>query len=244
MSQASIYGDVSKYYDMMYVNDETYKAEIDKVNTIVARYKVSNGTTLLDIACGTGAQAAHFQNYYEVTGIDLSEDMLRAARSKVKSAAFIKADMCDFDLGRQFDVIVNLYGSIGYAESVERLRSAMDCAYKHLKSGGVFILTPWSTKESFNAGLVTKSRSKDLSGFCRMETVKRLSDDRVSVEMHHLIAVELNVTYHKHTEIISLFSEDEYINSIQSAGFKIVERLSPDDFRMGAFVCAGGSHGI
>jgi ubiquinone/menaquinone biosynthesis C-methylase UbiE len=232
-----VYEIISKYYDMMYVNDETYKSEIDKVVSIVDEYKESKGNTLLDIACGTGAQAAYLQKNFIVTGIDISDEMLEKARNKVENARFINADMCDFNLDGKYDVILNLYGSIGYVESLECLQMAMKCAFKHLNKGGIFILTPWSTKESFNEALVTRNRNFDMSGFCRMETVRRISDNQIKIDYHHLISDNLEVKYYKHTGNISLFSENEYVSSIQKSGLRILERLQPEEFRMGAFIC-------
>ncbi|MCL2408939.1 MAG: class I SAM-dependent methyltransferase [Oscillospiraceae bacterium] len=232
-----MYEIISKYYDMMYVNDESYRAEVDKVVSLVEQYKESKGNMLLDIACGTGAQAAYLQNYFTVTGIDISDEMLEVAKNKTKDAIFINADMCDFNLNNQYDVIVNLYGSIGHAESLEHMQMAMECVFKHLKQGGIFILTPWSTKESFNESLVGRTKTFELSGFCRMETVRRVSVDKIKVDFHHLISDNLEVTYYKHESFVTLFSESEYESSIQKAGLKIIKRLQPDEFRMGAFVC-------
>jgi len=232
-----MYEIIAKYYDMMYVNDESYQSETDKIVSLVGQYKKSECNTLLDIACGTGAQAAYLQDNFAVTGIDISDEMLSIARDKVKNATFINADMCNFSLGSQYDVIVNLYGSIGQAESLEHMQAAMKCAYKHLKQGGIFILTPWSTKESFHDALVGRTKTSGLSGFCRMETVQRVADDKIRIDYHHLISDNLEVKYYKHHNFITLFSESEYENSIKDAGFKIIKRLQPDEFRMGAFIC-------
>jgi len=232
-----MYKTVSKYYDLMYVNDESYQAEVNKVVSLAAQYKISEGDMLLDIACGTGAQAVYLQDHFTVTGIDISDEMLDIAKNKVKNAAFINADMCDFHLNSQYDVILNLYGSIGHVESLENMQTSLKCVYKHLKPGGIFILTPWSTKESFNEALVCRTKTIDASGFCRMETVKRVSDDKIQIDYHHLISDNLEVTYYQHANFITLFSESEYENSIEEAGFRILKRLQPGEFRMGAFVC-------
>jgi len=232
-----MYKTISKYYDMMYVNEESYQSEVDKVVSLVKQYKKSQGNMLLDIACGTGAQAVYLQNHFIVTGIDLNSEMLEVAKGKVKNATFINADMCNFNLANQYDVIVNLYGSIGQVETLEQMQRAVSCSYNHLKQGGIFILTPWSTKESFNEALVCRTKTIELSGFCRMETVKRVSDDKIKIEYHHLISDNFEVTYYQHANFITLFSEHEYESSIQKAGFEILKRLQPDEFRMGAFIC-------
>jgi len=232
-----MYKTVSKYYDLMYVSDESYQAEVNKVVSLVEQYKISKGDMLLDIACGTGAQAEYLQNHFTVTGIDISDEMLDVAKDKVKNATFINADMCDFELNDQYDVILNLYGSIGHAESLVHMQTSLKCVYKHLKPGGIFILTPWSTKERFNEALVCRTKTIDTSGFCRMETVRRVSDDKIQIDYHHLISDNLEVTYYQHANFITLFSESEYENSIKEAGFRILKRLQSDEFRMGAFVC-------
>ena len=183
-----MYKTISTYYDMMYVNDESYRSEVDKVVSLVEQYKTSKGNKLLDIACGTGAQAAYLQKHFTVTGIDLSDEMLTIAKDKVKDATFINADMCNFSLNNKYDVILNLYGSIGQVESLEQMQRSIECAYNHLKQGGIFILTPWSTKENFNEALVCRTKTIDFSGFCRMETVNRISDDKIRIEYYHLIS--------------------------------------------------------
>ncbi len=164
--------------------------------------------------------------------------MISIARKKVPGAAFYVADMCDFDLERQFDVVVNLYGSIGFVEDFERMKTALRVAYRHLKTDGIFILTPWSTKETFREGIFSTADDREGVCFCRMEVIRRLSDDKVRVDMHHLIGKNLAVRSYNHEQTISLFSESEYVSALESAGFEILERVDASRFRMGAFICA------
>lgn len=56
---------ISNYYDAMYVDEEECKKEAQSIQTIAQEYSVSG--KLLDIACGTGAQAEYLSNYFEVT---------------------------------------------------------------------------------------------------------------------------------------------------------------------------------
>jgi ubiquinone/menaquinone biosynthesis C-methylase UbiE len=229
---------IADYYDDMYVNQESYQKETDEVDRIIQNYSKTHGNTLLDIACGTGEQAYYLSSRYEVTGIDLSEEMLKIARTKVPGARFVKEDMFDFNLNQKFDAIINLYGSIGFAMSTEQLREGLKCAYNHLKTNGVFILTPWCIKETFQESIVSKCKNLDNVSYCRMESIKRISDDKVQVEMYHLIGKRIEIKQFHHIQIITLFSEDEYISSIESVGFKLLKCLDSSEFRMGAFICS------
>lgn len=236
MTAALGFAEISAYYDEMYVNENHYKEEVDRIVELVNRYNPAT-KTILDIACGTGAQAKYLAEHYAVTGLDLSPEMVEIAKAKVPSGEFLVADMCDFSLDVCFDTAVNLYGSIGFAENLDAMKASVKCVYDHLNVGGMFILTPWSTKETFKEGLVAKSRSEMPNGFCRMESVQRLSDSKIQVQMHHLVARDMQITYHKNESLVSLFSEAEYRSAIEEAGFTVAERLSTSEFRMGAFVC-------
>lgn len=236
MTAALGFSEISAYYDEMYVNENHYKEEVDRIVELVNRYN-PGAKSFLDIACGTGAQAKYLAEHYAVTGLDLSPEMVAIAKKKVPSGVFLIADMCDFSLNVRFDAAVNLYGSIGFAENFDAMKASIKCVYDHLNDGGMFILTPWSTKETFKEGLVAKSRAEMPNGFCRMESVQRISDNKIQVQMHHLVAHDMQIAYHKNESVVSLFSETEYRSAIEEAGFAIVERLSTDEFRMGAFVC-------
>ncbi|HBT78090.1 MAG TPA: SAM-dependent methyltransferase [Planctomycetaceae bacterium] len=233
--------EVADYYDAMYVDQAGYEKECKQVAELVRQYGKTDGNALLDIACGTGEQARYLSRQFQVVGFDLSRRMIEIAQKKVADkefqAEFHVADMCDFELGGPFDVAVNLYGSIGFAENAGRMQAAVRTVHRHLKNGGVFILTPWSTRETFQEGIFSAADQRDGVCFCRMEVIRRFSDDKVRVEMHHLIGKDMNVRSYKHEQTITLFSETEYVSALESAGFEIVERLGVDQFRMGAFVC-------
>ncbi len=234
---AADFNKIADYYDYMYVEPEEYRKETDAVDAIIQNYGRTNGCSLLDIACGTGEQASLLSGKYRVTGMDLSESMIEIARKKARKAEFITGDMFDFHLNQKFDAIVNLYGSIGFAKDTEQLEKGLKCAYEHLKTNGVFILTPWDTEDTFQEGLVAESKNADDFCYCRMESVKRISKNRIQVDMHHLIGKQLEIEQFHHTQMITLFSEKEYISCIKSAGLRLLRRFTPNEFRMGAFVC-------
>lgn len=231
------FNEVAGYYDAMYVDRPGYEKECDNVVKLIRQHGKTDGNDLLDIACGTGEQARFLSRYFQVVGLDLSVGMLDVAKKKVPEAEFVAADMCDFDLGRQFDAVINLYGSIGFVENFEQMQASVEKSFRHLKPGGVFLLTPWSTRETFQEGIFSTADRRDGLDFCRMEILRRRSDDKVRVEMHHLIGKDLEIRYFRHEQSITLFSEQEYVLALEEAGFDIVDRLDASRFRMGVFVC-------
>ena len=228
---------IADYYDAMYVDPEEYETETEKVRDLVKKYGTSGSDALMDIACGTGEQSLYLSRYFQVTGLDFSGEMLNVARKKVPAATFVQGDMFDFRMDGRFGAAVNLYGSIGFAKDYPQMLQGLQCAFNCLKQGGVFILTPWGTKETFREGLIATSRNGDDISYCRMESVRRLDENRVRVEMVHLVGRNGEIAEHRNEQTVSLWSEDEYVSALESSGFSIRERLGEREFRMGAFVC-------
>lgn len=228
---------IAGYYDLMYAEEAACRAECKQVRALAVKYDRSGNGRLLDIACGTGAQSRIFSAWYAVTGLDLSAEMLGKARENAPNAAFCEGDMCDFALKGKFGVIVNLYGSIGFAENDERMRASLRCCRGHLAEGGVFVLTPWDTRETFQPSLVADAGERGGLSYCRMEAVRLADEHHAEVEMHHLLGRDGKITECRYTQRLCLWSEMEYRAALKAAGFRVLERLGADEFRMGAFVC-------
>lgn len=227
---------IADYYDMLYVDDKEYKKEAEKIIELEKKYNYSGNRNLLDIGCGTGEQTKNLSDYYKVTGIDLSDGMLRKAVEKIPNAEFYKKNMFDFELSKKYGVAINLFGTIGFAKSycemVNGLRSVWSC----LDEGGILILTPWDTKETYSdKTLVNSGKNEDVYFSC-MENVVR-HGDKLEIEMIHLIAKENRIKEYHYTQRVTLFSEAEYLKAINATGYEVCERIGINDFRMGAFIC-------
>jgi 2-polyprenyl-3-methyl-5-hydroxy-6-metoxy-1,4-benzoquinol methylase len=68
---------------------------------------VDEGDRVLDVATGTGSVAAAAASRgAEVTGVDISEEMLELARRRVPGGRFLAADAEELDLGERFDAVL------------------------------------------------------------------------------------------------------------------------------------------
>jgi ubiquinone/menaquinone biosynthesis C-methylase UbiE len=143
----------AQYYDEIYASiDKDYEAEAKKAHTFIQKHKQTKGKSLLDVACGTGFHASLLSRYYQVEGLDLDPQMLKVAKKKHPKIRFHRGDMTDFDLKRQFDVIVCLFSSIGYVKTQSRLRKAIWNMGRHLLPGGVLLIEPWFAAEQWRRG--------------------------------------------------------------------------------------------
>ncbi len=97
---------------------------------------------LLDVGCGTGWTSVFFaKRGYHVHGVDISEDMISAAEeNKIASdLPNIEFSVCDYEetnFDSEFDIVV-FFDSLHHSENEY---SALQSAYKALKSGGICVL--------------------------------------------------------------------------------------------------------
>lgn len=83
----------SSFDDLADAYDRYRTGYAPEVYDVLADYGVRPGMHALDVACGTGLVAqALVAHDVRVTGIDLSEPMLAAARRRVPAATFVRGD--------------------------------------------------------------------------------------------------------------------------------------------------------
>ncbi len=101
--------------------------------------------TVLDLACGTGNLTELLsQSKYQVTGVDISADMIRVAKLKAQQSSqeieYYIQDAADMDLdGKTFDLVVSVFDSLNYITDPSKLQAAVKRVEQHLNPGGLFI---------------------------------------------------------------------------------------------------------
>ena len=108
------------------------------------RHLPENTTRLLELGCGTGALACEFaKEQYEVTALDLSEEMLmmaskRAAEENV-SIQLVQGDMMDLSEIGTYEAITCFSDSLCYMPNRQAVQEVFDAVYRTLEPGGTFI---------------------------------------------------------------------------------------------------------
>lgn len=227
---------ISTYYDALYLNDKEYSLESDKVKELLTKHGVHLQADLLVLACGTGGHIPYFKDAYNVSGLDLSEDMLALARKKFPDLQFHLGNLIDFELEMDFDAMICLYGSIGFVKTLDNLCASMKRIAAHLRPDGLSLITPWSTVEDFKDVIVVDAADNPDLKISRMEQVRLKEPKIVEITFHHLIGKNNDVTYHKQSMEIGLFSRQEYLSAMTDAGLKVVEEYKGTDVRGGAYI--------
>lgn len=135
-----MYENFAKIYDKMMEYQE-YPLWVDLIKHLTNEKTVNN---VLDMGCGTGELAILLDDAgYQVTGVDISEEMLIIARDKAinngKKIDFINDDMRSFKTDKKFDLITCFFDTINHLLTVEDLEIALKNLYENLYDGGILI---------------------------------------------------------------------------------------------------------
>ncbi len=179
--------DVIEFFDSMALcwdADQSRNEEV--ISLILSKGGIAKGKQILDVACGTGVLFPDYMSLgAEVTGIDISPEMVKRVREKFPEAEVICGDAESYSFGKLFDAIM-IYNAFPHFINPKALFGNLT---KHLKSGGrLTVAHGMSEKElqechsgkakNISLPLPSKDKLAELiSEFCDVDVM--ISDDRM-----------------------------------------------------------------
>jgi ubiquinone/menaquinone biosynthesis C-methylase UbiE len=135
-----MYAEFASVYDTL-MEDINYEAWATEYLTRITTRGVEP-KTICDCACGTGGVALKLaRRGLKVTGVDLSESMLRLAADKARAEGlevrFVRQDMCDLSLPRPVDALVCACDGVNYLLTPMRVAKFLSRARESIRKGGV-----------------------------------------------------------------------------------------------------------
>ncbi len=211
-------------YDAIY-SFKDYTREALIVHETIMRHKLSAGSSLLDVACGTGKHLYILQNHYTTQGLDLEPGLLAIARERC--ITFIQGDMVNFDLGVSFDAITCLFSAIGYVRTIARLRAAIQNMAHHLKPGGVLVIEPWFAPEDWHPGSPHATFVDEPGLKVARVTISEMFGSEHEGwfsrnDMHFLIGTSDGIQHFVERHELGLFTPNEYNSAFRAAGLETI----------------------
>lgn len=100
---------------------------------------LARGSRVLDLCCGTGRIAASLAaRGFDVTGLDISEEMLRLARANAPGVVFVAADARTFCSPAVHDAAISTFDSLNHFLSLKELTAVFRNVRRALGAGGLF----------------------------------------------------------------------------------------------------------
>ncbi|QSX08491.1 class I SAM-dependent methyltransferase [Alkalibacter rhizosphaerae] len=138
-----MYDKLAAVYDRFMLEDVDYKAYASWINEILSK-RIGKRKNLLEVGCGTGNITMEMHDLgYEVTGLDISEEMLVEADNKAFAAGadiqWIQGDISRLSLPARFDAVISTMDTFNYLLEEKALKEALHKVYESLRPGGTFI---------------------------------------------------------------------------------------------------------
>ncbi len=217
-------GEFSKFYDSLVSNDNY---DFDFLDQILNNTK----KPILELACGSGrVMIPLLEKGYNVSGVDLSDDMLTILKRKCKKRNFeidlFKDDMCSFKTNSKYEYVILSHISICLLEPKEQRKLFVNLSKNILEDGGKFIFnfTEYSGKLYTSGELKPRYyfNTKNKSFAIFFEKVD-LKDNKVYINMYMEQNVNDKTKKYIGTSCKNIIKRKEIEKYINEAGLLIID---------------------
>jgi len=219
------YHELAKSYDRL-TNDVDYQATVYFYMEILRREGLKPRTAV-DLACGTGSVTAILaQMGLDVTGVDMSEEMLTEAMQKVmdmdRPPRFVCQMLQKLHLPRGVDLAVCALDSLDYIINPEDCKEAIRRTYKVLNPGGIFIFDV-NTPEKLRAmdGQVFLDEDDDVYCVWRGEFNEQTNICSYGMDLFQRQGDVWHRSFEEHCEYA--YSREQLTEFLKAAGFTHIE---------------------
>ena len=138
-----IYDLLAPFYDAIN-SDVNYTLWADFIEKIIKREYRGKPELLLDLGCGTGSMTLELaRRGYDMTGIDISPEMLNIARERAEreglDVLWLCQDMTEFELYGTVDVALCCLDGINHLTNQKDLKKTLHLVHNYLSPEGLFI---------------------------------------------------------------------------------------------------------
>ena len=219
------YHELAKSYDRL-TNDVDYEATVEFYMQILDREGLKP-RTVVDLACGTGSVTEILaRKGYQVTGVDMSEEMLTEAMAKVMDMEnpprFVCQKLQELRLPRAVDMAVCALDSLDYITDPADCAEAIRRTYKALNPGGIFIFDV-NTPEKLRAmdGQVFLDEDDDVYCVWRGEFDEQTNICSYGMDLFQRRGETWVRSFEEHREYA--YSQQQLTGYLKAAGFTHIE---------------------
>lgn len=196
----------------------------DEAASFVKRFRdagVPDRGTLLHLGSGGGSLDFHLKKLYRVTGVELSQNMIRWAHSINVEVEYVQGDMRSARLGRKFDAVL-IHDAIAYMLTPADLQAAYATAAAHLRPGGVMVALPELVKQFFKQHQVRhRTIERDGKSVTTFEVTydPDARDETFETTFVYMIRENGKLTVETDTHVQGIRPLGTFLEAIRAAGF-------------------------
>jgi SAM-dependent methyltransferase len=197
---------------------------------------------VLELGAGGGSMAFHLRRHADLTLVEPEGAMLDVCRRLNPDAEHVMGDMRSVRLNRLFDAVI-IHDAINYMTQMNDLIAALTTARVHLRPGGLAMIFPDDTEETFAPSTGTGGQDAPDAG----RELRYLSwshpPSRTTYTVDFAIVLRsadgsVELLHDRHT--FGVFSRATWREAFRQAGF-LEPDIRPDKWREDVFLARAGS---
>lgn len=222
------YQSFASFYDALMM-DADYEGRADIFDRAIKRNSKIEAKTLLDVASGTGNVTFSMHNKgYDITAVDLSEDMLsvafgKAMEKEITDILFLCQDMTMLDLNDTVDAAICALDGINHLCEDKDVRAAFQRIALFLNKGGVFV---------FDANTVYKHQCVLANNCFRYDLEEIFCIWQNSLYADNIVGMEIDIfqklhggDYRRYSDYLEerAYEKEFFISVGEEAGLEFIE---------------------
>lgn len=222
------YESFAYWYDEL-MKDAPYDEWRAFVHKKIKQYGRADTKRLLDVGCGTGELAIRLaKDGFDVTGVDLSENMLAIAQAKAEqqriNVEFFQQNMTELEGFLPFDGVIIFCDSLNYLQNETDIQQTFQRIYELLHEGGLLLFDVHSVYKMDHVfqGATFASNDESISYIWICDPLE--TPHTVVHELTFFVQEE-DGRYERYDEwhIQRTFDVKQYEQWLTSAGFTVLE---------------------
>lgn len=221
MTNMKLYNELAHWWPLLsppehYVEEATFFFKVLQATEARPR------RTMLELGSGGGSNAYHLKHYFDLTLVDPAQPMLDVSKLVNPECEHLVGDMRTVRLDRQFDCVF-IHDAIDYMTTEADLKAAFVTAYLHCKPGGVVLLVPDHTRETFEETSALEGEDSPTDDGRALRVMEWTFDPDVndSICVTHYVFMlregdQITVEHDQH--IFGLFSRETWLSLLREVG--------------------------
>ena len=218
----------SKYYHILY-KDRSQAEANNFIKQLVNNLILDPEKNVLDLGCGKGRHANTLSKFFKtLEGIDISKESIDFAnKNKSSNQNFHISDMRDFEMGKSYGYIFNLFTSFGYFENLSDNLKVLNQCNKHLLKDGLLII------DFLNAKKILKS----INNSNETKTIDNVNFELNKSIIDNYVVKKIKITdgekAFNYQEKVQLFDLNNFIEMFKKTGFELISSFC--DYNMNSY---------
>lgn len=178
---------------------------------------------VLDVCCGSGHVTGELvRRGYDVTGVDMSRELLARASKRWPRAQFLVEDVRQLQLSATYDAALSTFDSLNHLLTLRELEAAFRGVRAALRPSGIFVFD-MNGEEAWTLDLHSWNVTVEDDS---VSLVRGKYDPKQKLATTELVwFVQENGAWQRHSSKVleRCYTQQEICNTLEDAGFKDIE---------------------